>query len=291
MIDFRPIELEDAKVIKKYLEMEYSTGCEMAFGTLFIWRKPYNYKYAIIEDCLVIMSKNEDNPAGLRFPVGKGNKLIAAKKACDYMESIGEKPQFYGVTKNAVEFIKENSSEYEIQDMSAFSDYVYESEKLINLSGKKLHSKKNHLNQFKNTYNYEYCEIKSKDRDDIMSAYDGWGDFSDKYLEAERSAISEITENIEALGLKGAMLKVDGDITAFTFGERLNCDTAVIHIEKANAEIRGAYAAINQMFVANQWKEYKYINREDDCGIEGLKRAKLSYRPVFMVEKFKVIRR
>ena len=223
--------------------------------------------------------------------MGNGDRLGAAKKACDYMVSVGEKPQFYGVTQDDIDFIKNNTDEYEFGDMSVYSDYVYETEKMINLSGKKLHSKKNHLNRFKKTYKYEYVNIKPEDKEDILKAYDGWANITDKYLAAERDAIGDITENIDYLGIKGAMLKVDGEIAAFTFGDRLNDNMAVIHIEKANTSFDGAYAAINQMFAENEWSEYKYLNREDDCGIEGLRQAKRSYQPVFMVEKYKVIRR
>ena len=292
MINFKPIQLEDKDVIEKYLLKEQNMGCEMCFSSLYIWRKAFDMRYAIIDDCLVLWSKDGQNPAGLRFPVGNGNRLEAAKKACDYMISVGEKPQFYGVTSDVIKFIKANSDQYEFGDMSKYSDYVYETEKMISLSGKKLHSKKNHLNRFKRAYKYEYALITAKDKDDILKAYEGWADLGDdKYLLAEREAIGEITQNIDVLGIKGAMLKVDGEIVAFTFGDKLTNDMAVIHIEKANTAYDGAYAAINQMFAENEWSSFKYLNREDDCGLEGLEKAKKSYQPVFMVEKYKVTRR
>ncbi len=291
MMNFKPIELEDKEIIDKYLETEQNMGCEMCFSSLYIWRKAYDMRYAITEDCLVLWSKDGNNPAGLRFPVGNGDRLKAAKNACEYMVSVGEKPQFYGVTEAQVDYIKNNTDEYEIGNMSIYSDYVYETERMINLSGKKLHSKKNHLNKFKKTYKYQYLDIKKEDKDHILNAYDSWADISDKYLQAERNSIGDIIENIDYLGIKGAMLKVEGEIVAFTFGDRLTDNMAVIHIEKANTAYYGAYAAINQMFAENQWSSFKYLNREDDCGLEGLQKAKKSYQPVFMVEKYKVIRR
>ena len=291
MIEFKPVELCDRDIIQGYLDTEQNMGCEMAFSSIYIWRKAYDMRYAVAEDCLVLWSKDGTNPAGLRFPVGNGDKLKAAKIACDYMEQIGEKPQFYGVTRNVVDFIYENTDEYEVSDMSIYSDYVYESEKLINLSGKKLHAKKNHLNKFKKTYKYKYENIKPSDRDDIISAYDRWATLDNKYLKAEYDSIGDVIENMEYLGTKGAMLKVDGQIAAFTLGDRLTDNMAVIHVEKADVSYDGSYAAINQMFAENEWSKYKYINREDDCGLEGLKKAKLSYHPAFMVEKFKVIRK
>lgn len=291
MINFKPIELEDKEVIDKYLKDGQNMGCEMCFSSLYIWRKAYDMRYAVVEDCLVLWSKDGTNPAGLRFPAGKGDRLKSAEISCDYMVSIGEMPQFYGVTEDDINFITANTDKYTVEKMEIYADYVYETEKMINLSGKKLHSKKNHLNRFKKTYNYEYSDIKSDDKDDILKAYDSWADISDKYLEAEREAIGDIIENIDYLGIKGAMLKVDGQIVAFAFGDKLTDNMAVIHIEKANTDYYGAYAAINQMFAENQWSEFTYLNREDDCGLEGLQRAKRSYQPVFMVEKYKVVRR
>ena len=134
-------------------------------------------------------------------------------------------------------------------------------------------------------------KIKPSDKDEIMKAYDRWSDLDDKYLEAERDSISDVISNLDSLSTKGAMLRVDGEIVAFTLGDRLTDNMAVIHVEKADTSYNGSYAAINQMFVENEWKAYKYINREDDCGLEGLRKAKLSYQPAFMVEKFKLKRK
>ena len=114
MIEFKPIELQDKETIDKYLRTEQNMGCEMAFGSLYIWRKAYDMRYAVLEDCLVLWSKDGENPAGLRFPVGKGDRLKAAQIACDYMEEIGERPQFYGVTRDVADFISENTDNYEI---------------------------------------------------------------------------------------------------------------------------------------------------------------------------------
>lgn len=291
MINFKPIELEDKEVIDKYLQDEQNMGCEMCFSSLYIWRKAYDMRYAVVEDCLVLWSKDGTNPAGLRFPVGKGDRLKSAEKVCNYMVSVGEMPQFYGVTEDDINFIKSATDKYKVEKMEDYADYVYETEKMINLSGKKLHSKKNHLNKFKKTYNYEYLDIKPDDKEDVLTAYDKWADISDKYLRAERESIGDIIENMDYLGIKGAMLKVDGQVVAFTFGDKLTANMAVIHIEKANTDYYGSYAAINQMFAENQWSEFTYLNREDDCGLEGLQKAKKSYQPVFMVEKYKVVRR
>ena len=108
----------------------------------------------------------------------------------------------------------------------------------------------------------------------------------DPFIGYERTAILEVLNNFEDFGLKGGAILLDGRVIAFTFGEQLNTDTAVIHVEKADPELRGAYPAINQGFVAHAWSHLTYINREEDMGIEGLRKAKESYKPEKLIEKF-----
>ena len=175
-------------------------------------------------------------------------------------------------------------------------DYVYLSENLINLTGRKYHSKKNHLNAFRKTYpNAEYLPI----TEDIVTLckleLNGWykmraeqeGD--DPFIAYERAAIIEVLNNFTDFKLKGGAIKLDGRIIAFTFGEQLNSDTAVIHVEKADPDVRGAYPAINQGFAEHEWAHIKYINREEDMGLPGLRKAKESYKPVKLIEKFNII--
>ena len=109
---------------------------------------------------------------------------------------------------------------------------------------------------------------------------------NDPFLALERAAINEVLDNFCDFNIKGGAVELDGKIIAFTFGEQLNTDTAVIHVEKADPEVRGAYPAINQGFVAHEWSNMKYINRQEDMGLEGLRKAKESYKPVKMIEKF-----
>ena len=288
---WKPVELEDKEVIDSYLRVQRHTSSEMVFSSLYIWRKAFDIRWAVVRDCLVLWFKDGENPASLRFPVGAGDRFGAAREACDYMVSIGEKPHFYGVTKDVADEISRTTDEYELERMHLYSDYVYETDSLIRLAGKKYHSKKNHLNQFKKTYSYQYLPIRPGDETELLKAYDGWAELNDKYLRCEYEAIGEVVANLDVLGMHGAKLLVDGRVVAFSLGDRLNGDTAVIHTEKADASVRGAYTAINQMFAERQWHTFRYINREDDCGIEGLRKAKQSYHPVMMIDKYKVVRR
>jgi len=119
-------------------------------------------------------------------------------------------------------------------------------------------------------------DIKKAERE-IMLAY-------------EKEAIEDILTNFEKLDFKGGVLYANGEICAFTVSEQLTKDMAVIHIEKANTDFNGAFAAINQMNLENTWSHLKYVNREEDLGIEGLKKAKKSYRPCRMIDKYKAVK-
>ena len=171
------------------------------------------------------------------------------------------------------------------------ADYVYESEKLATLSGKKLHSKRNHVNKFKSEYEgrWGYEPIKKDNLEECFQMGLKWRNDNGCEEDEEKNAEICVTLNslrlFEELELVGGILRVDGQIVAFTIGEPICSDTFVVHIEKAYADIPGAYNMINQQFVEHECMNYKYVNREEDTGSEGLRKAKRSYRPVFMVEK------
>ena len=171
------------------------------------------------------------------------------------------------------------------------ADYVYESEKLVALPGKKLHGKRNHVNKFKSIYanRWSYESISKENVEECFQMALRWRNDNGCNEDLEKNAEMCVTLNalrlFEELGLTGGVLRVDGEIVAFTIGEPVCSDTFVVHIEKAYAEIPGAYNMINQQFVEHECMDYTYVNREEDTGAEGLRRAKLSYRPVFLVEK------
>ena len=171
------------------------------------------------------------------------------------------------------------------------ADYVYESEKLATLSGKKLHSKRNHINKFKALYGgrWSYEAITAGNVEECFQMALKWRDQNGCEDDPEKRGEICVTMNalrlFEELELKGGILKIDGEVVAFTIGEPVCSDTFVVHIEKAFADVEGAYPMINQQFVEHECRDYLYVNREEDTGAEGLRKAKLSYRPVFMVEK------
>jgi len=291
---FTPIELCHKPLIDGYLAKQRIDSSELTFLTFYIWRKVFNVRFAEHEGCLIVEFRDNGYPPSLRFPLGGGDKKEAVRAVCEYYRANGKELRFYGLTADmAKELSGFFPGRFEISAMTDYYDYVYETERLISLAGKPLHTKRNHVNKFKKSYTYRYEQITSADAEEILEKYDAWlaGRETEKdyYLDGERLSIADILHNFESLGCSGAKLYADGNLCAFTIGEQLNGDTALIHIEKADIAYDGAYAAINQMFAENRWAGFKYINREDDFGIEGLRKAKLSYRPAFMVEKYKAI--
>jgi hypothetical protein len=172
------------------------------------------------------------------------------------------------------------------------SDYVYRTEDLINLEGNKYHGKKNHINKFKKNHSYEYSPLTPELVEQCLALEAQWCDIRhcELYpgLAGEERAIYEALTNMNHLDFKGGVILVNGKVEAFALGELLNPETAVIHIEKANPAFEGLYQLINQEFCAHEWAEVPFVNREQDLGEEGLRKAKLSYHPHHLVNKYTV---
>lgn len=161
----------------------------------------------------------------------------------------------------------------------------------MTLKGRHFHAKRNYLNYFTSQYDFEYVTVKSDMMEECLRVYRDWLDEKtviEPYALDEMEAIKTIVENMDALGVRGGGIRIGGRLAAFSLGERMRRDTALIHIEKADGDIRGLFTAINQQFVEHEWQDSLYINREEDMGLEGLRKAKLSYHPVRMVEKYEV---
>jgi hypothetical protein len=166
-------------------------------------------------------------------------------------------------------------------------DYLYTAENLTQLAGRKLHSKRNQLNQFLRKYQWTYQTMDQEVVTECLKLETPWFNLKEN-ADPENEAMLRLLCNFASLGVAGGVIRVNGQIQALTVGEQLNADTALIHIEKANTDYDGIYAAINQQFVSNQWPQMTYINREEDMGIDGLRQVKLSYQPLRLIEKFNV---
>ena len=289
---FKRAELEDKDIITHYFKHHTSRSCERTFVNVFLWSRKYPVKWAIIEDTLVFKSQDDEHlsfafPAGDEEAVKRVIPLLSA-----YSRERGYAFSMYNVTPDNFHQLEEwFPGRYEIEYDPYSADYVYESEKLATLSGKKLHGKRNHINKFKAVYEnrWSYEAMSGDNLEECFQMALKWRNDNGCNDDEEKNAEMCVTLNalrlFEELELSGGVLRVDGEIVAFTLGEPVCSDTFVVHIEKAFADIQGAYPMINQQFVEHECMDYLYVNREEDTGSEGLRKAKLSYRPVFMVEK------
>ncbi|MBI5251584.1 MAG: DUF2156 domain-containing protein [Desulfomonile tiedjei] len=292
MLEFKPIELSDKDIFRALLAADKPKASELTFTNLFMWRCRYRPVWSQHNGCLlIVMRPKEEEPFGLR-PVGPGDKKEALKYFTAHLREISLSPRISRACKDFVEGYVDKDG-YEIVEDPDNSDYVYLSENLIKLPGNRYHRKKNHLNKFAKSCEFEYHRLDQQMVDACLDLQEDWCELKDclenSELFEEDLAVYEALKNHSELGFKGAAIVIDSRVEAFALGELLNDDTAVIHIEKANPHIPGLYAAINQMFCEREWTDVKYVNREQDLGVEGLRKAKQSYYPDHMVEKFILI--
>jgi len=299
MDTFKPITLEEQVLFNDIFGRAKPEASEFTFAYLFMWRRDYNLSYAIIEDhlCLVSQSKAYMPYCFCPIPVSGTYDPTGFSKACrrmeEYFRDMGFQPMFARVSESSVsKIIGVFGESAKILPLENTFDYVYNASDLINLPGKKYSSKRNHIHQLMRKYGgYEYVRIMEDNIPECKRIIDAWADLHETNTDpdhSERLACYELLDNWNRLQVKGALIKVNGRFEAFTIGELLNPETAVVRIEKANADIHGLYTLINREFCSNEWSHVKYINREEDLGIEGLRKSKLSYNPAFMVNKFLV---
>lgn len=294
-MNFKKITLEDKDLFEKYIYPYKFLSCEYSFTTLYIWKDACDVRYEIYKDALII--KKRDFQGNYHFMQPLGYKMENLKEILEHLSKYKKendmKYTFKDLEEDFIEKIKvlgiEDQSMYIKEDRDNF-DYLYEAEKLIKLSGKKLHGKKNHYNSFVKSYNYEVKEIDGKEVvDGVIKAAEKWyieNNNNDRMLYYETAAIKDIVKNIEQFNLKGIAVYVDDEVVAFSLGEKLNDKLAVIHIEKADMDYKGIYSFINRTFIDKCFSDVKIINREQDLGIEGLRKAKLSYNPIKLEKKF-----
>ena len=290
MPDFKPIEISDKEWVDQLLRYSDYRGSEYCFTNLFIWDSVYESLIARFKDFVLIRSGNKGSYKYL-YPAGSGDKREVLEIIIADAQSNSSSLSLIGLSPEAKEELETiMPGRFEFTPYRDSFDYIYESEKLISLSGKKLQSKRNHINFFKNTYNWSYEELTAEAIPEVAQFNTKWCKEADcnkhKTLGLEICAVKKCLDNYPELNISGGILRVEGEIVAYTIGERINSDTAIVHIEKALTSFRGAYPMINREFAERIASDFLYINREDDIGDLGLRNAKESYHPHFMLEKY-----
>ena len=286
--DFKNLCLEDRDQITLFFHSNPPITSELTFTNLFMWRHHYDFQWCFGADALLLIGQVDDNPPFGLPPVGSHDLTPALSQLLDFLGHHALKPEIHRVPETLA---KQYAGPLflEVKEDRANSDYVYRTESLINLSGRKYHRKRNHLKQFRNRYSYRYQPLNGDWIDACLELEEQWcrlkSCLEHPALLNEERAIHEVLHHYDKLNCQGAAIVVDERVVAFSLGEPLNPDTVVIHVEKANPEFSGSYAVINQEFCQNSWSDFAFMNREQDLGDPGLRQSKLSYYPDHLSNK------
>lgn len=295
MIDFRPIELNDKKRYNQYLYEDSIRGCEYSFGNLFMWGLQ---NIAELENHIVLYSRL-DTRCFYPFPIGTGDKKEVLDAIFSDAKARGICPCLTGLNedaKNVLESLYPNQFYFHAD--RANYDYIYDIHALADLKGRKFHRKRNHLKHFKNRHpGYQLTPITMENINRVRAFLSDWyqiklqenpnGDYHN-----EQSALDKVFAYYEELEMEGLLLEEDGEVLGFTIASQISNDTFDVHFEKARGDIDGAYTTINSEFANYIRKKYphiQYLNREEDMGLSGLRKAKLSYFPHHFVKKYKAL--
>lgn len=295
MIDFRTIELKDKDLYNEHLYQDTDRGCQYSFSNLFMWGLQ---GIAFIHDHVVLFSRFDGN-CFYPFPVGAGDKKAVLDAIFEDAKERGLCPCLTGLTetdKQTVEKLYPNQF-YFHADRGSY-DYVYGINELADLKGRKFHRKRNHLKHFKKNHpDYVVTPITLENMDRVCAFVDEWyrlkleenpdGDYHN-----EQAALEKVFTHYVALEMEGLILEENGEMLGFTMASQMSNDTLDVHYEKARGDVDGAYTTINSEFanyIRNKYPDIKYLDREEDLGIPGLRKAKLSYFPHHLVKKYRAL--
>ncbi len=295
--NFKPITAEDAKILPRYFAMRSNKTCDSVFLDSFLWKDYYQVEYCVCDEKAVEwkMVVNGEPFAALPLCAEEDLPYYFFDVKQYFNEVLGKKLKIYLADEEAVGILKLDPEEFEVEEQPDAADYLYDGESLRTLAGKKYHKKKNHVNAFMKEYEgrYEYRTLSCKDKQDMWRFLDRWrekkGTQVEGTLDPEVEGIHSILNQCQDLGVRMGGVYVDGQMEAFTMGSYNQAeDMAIIHIEKANPEIRGMYAFINQQFLVHEFPTVTLVNREDDVGLPGLRKAKQSYNPIGFARKYQI---
>lgn len=290
MIDFHTPTLDDKDWVNARIDETVSPSCEYTFGNIFAYTAKMDLKVAEYKGCLLTRCVY-DGELMYCYPMGNGDKKAGIEAIIDDAENRKEDFIIFGITKEFADELEANfPDKFKIVFDRGGSDYIYSRQDLVTLVGKKYQPKRNHISFFKKNFNWTYEKISRENIPDCIEMNRKWIELSlderKDELNEEFDIIKRAFEYYEELGFVGGLIRVDGAVVAYTMGERMNDDTFCVHFEKAFSSYRGAYPMINREFCEHELSVYKYVDREDDLGVDNLRKAKLSYYPVLIKEEF-----
>lgn len=279
------IDINFKKILEKYSKIELEM-CDYSFINLYLWSFGDKIKYQE-KDGLLYIKGNYLFEDEYFMPLPLSGEMEDIKRGIDDLIQQGIEVNFV-----SDEFVNTYRDQYEFKEMLDNFDYVYQVQDLIELKGRKYSKKKNKKNQFLKLYDYRYEKLSEDNLEDVIKFQESWCIKKDcmnsENLRSESLGLENLFKNLNKTDIKGGVLYVDNSIVAYTLGEKLTHDTVVIHVEKADEIYNGSYQAINSIFLEQEWSEMSFVNREDDSGIEGIRKAKESYYPIKKIKKYLV---
>lgn len=285
---WKKLTLESKNIIDEFTKGKFEIS-DYSFANLYLWSFGESTEYKIEDDVLMIRSVYIDE-VYYHMPIPKyENEKTFSKMVDEIRKYIASAAPVLYFTEYWVNKLKDY---FKFVEARYLEDYVYSVESLAYLKGRNYAKKKNRVSNFKRNYTYTYEKINSDNVNEVIEFQKKWfeknGSKDNEVLKTESMGIIETLKNYDYLEIKGGFLRVNGEIVAYALGEELNSKTFVVYVEKALVEYIGSYQAINMIFLQEEALNYEYVNREDDFGDEGLREAKMSYRPLYLIKKFNI---
>lgn len=288
---FQELRLEDRALFQQFFSLKQYPHSQYNFTNLFMWHPMMQFAYQVVDGFLCVVAQKDPQHPLVFFPVGEGD---LQKPLSFLMEQFGPGMTMVGVSQEMRRALEEAVSfPFTAQDHRSSYDYVYAQTSLDTLAGKKLHGKRNHIRRFQNQYNYSFFPLEEKWLPACRQLELDWiasrQDWTDQEKELECLATMRVIDHFQDLGCRGGILLVEEQPVAFSIGEMITQDTALIHVEKADTFFEGSYPMINQLMCREVFSDATWINREEDMGLESLRKAKLSYYPDHFNEIQKIV--
>ena len=297
-LKFRPLQIEDKDIYEYYYRESDTAFTDLTFTCRMAWNNVFCNQIAVYEDCCILMSDGGfSTKPHILMPMGKLDSLKLDKiLAAVYpeFEKRDWKLQIMGIDEQKIPIIEGLTNfRGELFFNEDASDYLYDANALRTLSGNQLHKKRNHVNKFLRLYaNHRYSSIKCEDKDDCLFLVEEWCKSKnisvDDLKESDYFMIRKLFDLCGKVDIQGGVIRVGEKVCAFSLGSLGNNNCAFIHFEKADPAIEGSYSVINQLVLQNEFPDADWVNREEDMGIPGLRKAKQSYFPVKLLRKYKV---
>jgi hypothetical protein len=292
MLIFKDLTLQDFSVIEPYFHSQCSRICDDTPGVAVMWRDYFHIGYAVSGGSLILRLRFASGITAFEMPLGGDESTALAELEC-YCRAAGLPLVFCNVPDCSLPLLRSRYPAAFIQPSRDWSDYLYLTEDLLNFKGKKYDGQRNHIHRFQKLYpGYRFCEITADNLARVQEFYREFREENEKESElarAESAMVAEVLQNYAAYRQFGGFLEAEGNVVAFSIGERVN-DTVYVHIEKADTRYMGVYQVIVQEFLRQFARPGDlYVNREEDVGDEGLRRSKLSYHPAELLTKSTVI--